>query len=363
MDNTISSNGSVSRTPVTDSGSSMSSSSSSGSSSPGVSLGASSSDVINERSLADRTVAINSDSLVEAIQTGNRELVETLIAHRLDINALDRFRRAPLIEAIKKRDFDTVELLINAGADVNVRDGSGQTPIFPAIYNENINLIATLIGRGADIVIQDNNGYDPLSCALSFSFYEGGSIESAIQLLESIDLENDRHVESIRSSMYRLVFCNDTLSKLIDMCLEDRKNILAVCVDDQQNCILLAAGMEVGANRLEYIINHPKLAHASGVFNIPVKDGHNLFGSIIFDERLTQNEKIDLIEMLLQSNMFNELPADAQTEHIKFLTDNITQAYREHGFDRYGELAVNFNATLDRLGYAADQFPRIPIAG
>jgi cytohesin len=122
-----------------------------------------------------------SSALFNAVNKGNIEAVELLIAKGVDVDAKDdRFiGQTPLHRAAWKSYKEIVELLIAAGADVNAKDIIGLTPLHAAarsgydeahLTREARRILPTgrkeiaelLIAKGADMNAKLNNGWAPL---------------------------------------------------------------------------------------------------------------------------------------------------------------------------------------------------------
>jgi ankyrin repeat protein len=120
-------------------------------------------------------------ALFNAVNKGNIEAVELLIAKGVDVDAKDdRFiGQTPLHRAAWKSYKEIVELLIAAGADVNAKDIIGLTPLHAAarsgydeahLTREARRILPTgrkeiaelLIAKGADMNAKLNNGWAPL---------------------------------------------------------------------------------------------------------------------------------------------------------------------------------------------------------
>jgi len=58
---------------------------------------------------------------------GHREVVELLLAHGADVNAMSKYGDTPLHFAITHRNVDVATALYKAGADVNIENDDGDT--------------------------------------------------------------------------------------------------------------------------------------------------------------------------------------------------------------------------------------------
>ncbi len=102
-----------------------------------------------------------------AVQEGNKDVAELLIAKGADVNATDKDGKAPLHYAANavKGQKHVVEFLIAKGADVNARDKDGQTPLHRAAnaVMGKKRTVELLIAKGADVNARDKDGQTPLS--------------------------------------------------------------------------------------------------------------------------------------------------------------------------------------------------------
>ena len=145
----------------------------------------------------------NKDSatqLVLAVSAGSMDVIESLLAKGLDINAKNRdgfsalhfavisnrleiarfliakgantsakdaaLGKTPLHYAAAQGPKQMVELLIAKGADIDARDQFGCTALHEAIIQGPREVIELLIAKGADIHASDNNGCTPLHYAV-----------------------------------------------------------------------------------------------------------------------------------------------------------------------------------------------------
>lgn len=95
---------------------------------------------------------------------GALEIMQKLIQHGADVNALDKWGNTPLhgiCDMYKPNDIEAAKILIEAGCDVNI--GS---PLVTAADRESVELVKYLISVGADVNQKDKRGNTPLSKAI-----------------------------------------------------------------------------------------------------------------------------------------------------------------------------------------------------
>lgn len=84
-----------------------------------------------------------------------------------DVNAKCQDGTAALHIAIEKGQKDVVEQLIAAGADVKTRNGKGRTPPHLAAEHSRKDLVELLLPVGSDVNAEDQKyGATPLNCAI-----------------------------------------------------------------------------------------------------------------------------------------------------------------------------------------------------
>jgi ankyrin repeat protein len=93
--------------------------------------------------------AANAD-LADAVMTGNKAAVRSLLQKKADINAAQSDGTTALHWAARLDDLETAELLIRSGANVSAATRAGATPLQLAAINGNAPMIEKLIKAGAD---------------------------------------------------------------------------------------------------------------------------------------------------------------------------------------------------------------------
>jgi ankyrin repeat protein len=79
----------------------------------------------------------------------NAKLVQILLDHGADINALDAHHNTPLYEAAKRRRLDSVRVLLEHGADVHIRGKGDLTPFQMAKSQRSTQIAQLLLEHGA----------------------------------------------------------------------------------------------------------------------------------------------------------------------------------------------------------------------
>ena len=118
-----------------------------------------------------------------AICHGNEEVVKTLVARGIDVNAIARggaIPAKPLMLAIEYGQEKIVDFLIERGARIEAMDGNGNTALIKAVGDaRRIQIVKGLLNFGANVNASNNHGVTPLMIAV-----KGGSEEMVRVLLE-----------------------------------------------------------------------------------------------------------------------------------------------------------------------------------
>lgn len=115
----------------------------------------------------------------ESAATARRlEAAKLLLSAMADPNATDRQGDTALLEAIRSGDVELVSMLISAGAKVDARNALGNAPLLLAAQFGMREIAATLLGANADSAVKDSEGRTALQLA------RDGGHEAVAQLLE-----------------------------------------------------------------------------------------------------------------------------------------------------------------------------------
>jgi uncharacterized protein len=88
--------------------------------------------------------------LIDAVRSGNKPAVQTLLQQHVDVNASEPDGTTALHYAARKEDAQTVDILIRSGANVKAANRYGVTPLYLACVNGNAVIIEALLKAGAD---------------------------------------------------------------------------------------------------------------------------------------------------------------------------------------------------------------------
>lgn len=97
--------------------------------------------------------------LIIAVRNSNKEIVQTLLEFRANINARSAWQRTTaLIQAIFKGDKDMVQILLDNGADVNCQDDFGNRALVYAVCTKRKDIVELLLNANAQIDIVISRG-------------------------------------------------------------------------------------------------------------------------------------------------------------------------------------------------------------
>lgn len=95
-----------------------------------------------------------------ACMVGDRECVEILLQHGMDVNGTGSYYGTALQAASRVGNIGIVESLLNSGADVNILQGVHGTALRAATLGNHEDIVRSLIARGADVNIRyKDRGY------------------------------------------------------------------------------------------------------------------------------------------------------------------------------------------------------------
>ncbi len=111
------------------------------------------SDVINLINETNVNCSVSNDGtpLINAVRTGNLEMVAVLMLFNADVNQGLAADGNPLIQASRKGNVEIAAFLIQNGADVNAFVPEDETPLINAVAKGHLDVIKLLLENGADI--------------------------------------------------------------------------------------------------------------------------------------------------------------------------------------------------------------------
>jgi len=103
--------------------------------------------------------------LMQAAESGDADVVESLLAESADVNEPLNGGETALIRAASNGHVETVKILLAKGADVNVKPANGMTALIRAAFFGHAEVVAALLERGADTTAEDPLGQTALKWA------------------------------------------------------------------------------------------------------------------------------------------------------------------------------------------------------
>jgi ankyrin repeat protein len=100
--------------------------------------------------LLGASVAAREVALVDAVKSGDKAAIETLLARKTDVNSSEPDGSTALHWAVHRDDLPTADLLIRSGANVRATNRYGVTPLSIAATNGGAAMIERLLAAGAD---------------------------------------------------------------------------------------------------------------------------------------------------------------------------------------------------------------------
>ena len=92
-----------------------------------------------------------------------KEIVQSLLVDKADVNFTDRCGLSPLIVACTNGHYEIAKVLIDHGANINQKKWNGQTSLMSASKGGHTGIVKLLLDHQADIHSQDNNGWTALN--------------------------------------------------------------------------------------------------------------------------------------------------------------------------------------------------------
>ena len=124
------------------------------------------------------TAGLNQTRLTEALKSGDRKAVQSLLKQGANVNTADPDGTTPLHWAVRSDNIDTVEMLLRAGANPKAANRYGITPLSLAAGNGNPAILEMLLKAGADPATPGPGGQTILMIAA-----RTGNAESVRRLL------------------------------------------------------------------------------------------------------------------------------------------------------------------------------------
>jgi ankyrin repeat protein len=125
--------------------------------------------LINEKPELVHKINIHGETLLmAAIQSGQVDMVEFLLLHGAELNAVDRSGKTAVAYAVGQPEL--LDLLLQNGASANQADADGTTPLHLAIHQKCTRSCTALLKHGARVNLPGTEGLTPLVMAVNSGF-------------------------------------------------------------------------------------------------------------------------------------------------------------------------------------------------
>jgi len=114
-----------------------------------------------------RDPATGTTALDHAVQNGNQEMVQFLIARGADVNASEENGNSALMQLGDDATPDLLWDLINAGTKINHKNSYGTTALMTVASQNNSEIVEELLAAGAEVNAADEDGKTALMMAAS----------------------------------------------------------------------------------------------------------------------------------------------------------------------------------------------------
>lgn len=115
-------------------------------------------------------------ALLYATRQGNISVMESLLDHGVDINAVDEYQNTALHFAAYNDLVQQVELLVMRKAQLDCTDNDGFTPLMDATRNNSLSSLNVLINAGANLEFRNDFGSSALDLATENQAMECGKL-------------------------------------------------------------------------------------------------------------------------------------------------------------------------------------------
>lgn len=174
-----------------------------------------------------------------AADSGEKEIVDLLLANGAQIDAKRSDGNTPLHLAVSVSSLSVVECFIRNGADISARNNWQGTPLHLTIHQKNTDIVMLLIRNGADVHARDKWGRIPLDVAAQ---YARKRYQAALDSLVA-KLKQDYYV--LATVLYGSLVRGDAWEKSdIDITIIQRDGLKR----ENQYCWLVEDGINISAS-------------------------------------------------------------------------------------------------------------------
>lgn len=120
-----------------------------------------------------------------AVEAGQKDMVQSLIANKVNVNVANNTNITPLMKAAQLDDVAILQLLLNVGASIGNKDVIDNTALVHAVKADNVPAMKLLIAKGAALDVKDDEANTLLHIAA------GSGAPNALQYLSEKGLKID----------------------------------------------------------------------------------------------------------------------------------------------------------------------------
>jgi ankyrin repeat protein len=133
---------------------------------------------------------------------GQTGIIESFLAHGLDLTAKDNEERTPLFHTVCFRSLAAMRRLLAAGASVHDVNNLNQTPLALCAQKQLVRHMLLLINAGADVDTRDYEGNTPLNRAAQYGHLR--AVKLLLRKSAQTGVPNDEGVTPMQSAMARI---------------------------------------------------------------------------------------------------------------------------------------------------------------
>ena len=123
------------------------------------------------------------NALHSASESGQVQVVRSLLKFGVDVDARGPWDRSPLQLASERGHLDVVLCLLDDGADVSVQDNHHWTPLHLAAREGRLEVVRVLLEHNADVNSQTDDGLTPIHSLILLGKYSKNDYPQIVQLL------------------------------------------------------------------------------------------------------------------------------------------------------------------------------------
>ena len=169
------------------------------------------------------------EQLLAAAESGNADVVRTLLSRGADVNAKDSDGDTALLIAIKRfGNADVVRVLLDKGADINREDRNHRTPLWLAVSRNKADVVRALLDKGVNINATSVDYETPLMTAAFFGN------EDVVRVLLEKNADVNARDDKGETALIKAVIMSNTgvvrilIDKDVDLTIKDNSGNTAL---------------------------------------------------------------------------------------------------------------------------------------